>query len=146
MEFDWMRALKGALTTIIGAFSAFWGWMGWLVVAWVVLMALDYATGTAAALKGGSWSSRAAREGIWHKTGEVVVVLVAALGDTVLATVVEQLPVPLVLVWYALTELGSIVENAAAMGAPIPGWLLKLLALGKDAVDGAGNGLGGGAS
>ena len=92
MEFDWMRALKGALTTIIGAFSAFWGWMGWLVVAWVVLMALDYATGTAAALKGGSWSSRAAREGIWHKTGEVVVVLVAALGDTVLATVVEQLP------------------------------------------------------
>ena len=88
----------------------------------------------------------------------MVVVLVAALGDTVLATVVEQLPVgelslpqtgllvPLVLVWYALTELGSIVENAAAMGAPIPGWLLKLLALGKDAVDGAGNGLGGGAS
>ena len=156
MEFDWMRALKGAAATVIGAFSAFWGWMGWLVAAWVVLMALDYAAGTAAALKGGTWSSRRAREGIWHKTGEVVVVLVAALGDTVLATVVEQLPVvelslpqtgllvPLVLVWYALTELGSIVENAAAMGAPIPGWLLKLLALGKDAVDGAGDGLGGG--
>ena len=155
---DHINGIKMAVAAIAGALTGLWGWMGWLVVAWVVLMALDYATGTAAALKGGSWSSRAAREGIWHKTGEVVVVLVAALGDTVLATVVEQLPVvelslpqtgllvPLVLVWYALTELGSIVENAAAMGAPIPGWLLKLLALGKDAVDGAGNGLGGGAS
>ena len=120
MEFDWMRALKGALATVIGAFFGLLGLdglAGWWF--WVALMAMDYATGTAAALKGGSWSSRAAREGIWHKTGEVVVVLVAALGDTVLATVVEQLPVvelslpqtgllvPLVLVWYALTELGQ---------------------------------------
>lgn len=152
MEFDWMRGLKATISLIVGAFTAFWGWMGWLMVTWVVLMALDYLSGTAAALKNGVWASRLARDGIWHKAGQVVVVMVAALGDGVLTTVAEQLPVveltlpqtglllPLVLVWYALTELGSIVENAGAMGAPIPGWLCKLLAAGKDAVDDAGGG------
>ena len=42
---------------------------------------------------------------------------------------------PVVLVWYICTELGSIAENAAAMGAPVPEGLLKLLKEGKDKVD-----------
>ena len=150
MEFDWMVAVKSGAAVVIGAFTAFWGWLGWLTAAWVALMALDYLTGTAAAARAGAWSSKAAREGIWHKMGEVVVVLVAALGDQVLGIVVEHLPViqtslpagglllPLVLVWYCITELGSIAENAALMGAPVPAWLLKLLGAGKKAVDEAG--------
>ena len=155
MEFDWMVAVKAGITALVGAFTAFWGWMGWLAVVWVSLMALDYVTGTAAAAKAGRWSSRSAREGIWHKLGELVVVIVAALGDRVLVIVIEHLPVvafdvpraglllPLVLVWYCITELGSIAENAALMGAPVPEWLLKLLEAGRRAVDEAGNAAGG---
>ena len=45
----------------------------------------------------------------------------------------------MVLVWYIITELGSIAENGVALGAPMPGWLVKLLETGKDAVDAAGN-------
>ena len=41
----------------------------------------------------------------------------------------------MVVVWYTLTELGSIVENAVALGAPVPQWLQKTLAAAKDAVD-----------
>ena len=58
---------------------------------------------------------------------------------------VENLPVlgiqytvlilPVVLVWYIFTELGSIAENAAAMGAPVPEGLIKLLAAGKRAAE-----------
>ena len=155
MEFDWMVAVKAGITALVGAFTAFWGWMGWLAMAWVSLMALDYVTGTAAAAKAGRWSSRSAREGIWHKLGELVVVIVAALGDRVLVIVIEHLPVvafdvpgvglllPLVLVWYCITELGSIAENAADMGAPVPEWLLKLLEAGRRAADEAGNAAGG---
>lgn len=151
MEFDWMTAVKAGLTAVIGAFTAFWGWMGWLAFAWVVLMALDYITGTAAAVKAGNWSSKTAREGIWHKLGELVVVIVAALADRVLVIVIENLPVvafnvpgaglllPLVLVWYCITELGSIAENAALMGAPVPEWLRKVLEAGKKAADEAGD-------
>ena len=156
MEFDWMLAVKAAIAAALGAFSAFWGWLGWLVAAWVVLMALDYITGTAAAIKNGEWASQTAREGIWHKAGEVVVVIIAAFADFLLSIVMEQLPMveitlpeiglllPLVLVWYAITELGSIAENAQRMGAPIPAWLVKLMANGKEAVDAAGDKLTGG--
>lgn len=158
MEFDWMLAVKAAITAALGAFSAFWGWLGWLIAAWVVLMALDYATGTAAAMKNGEWASQTAREGIWHKMGEVVVVIIAAFADGLLSIIMEQLPMveialpeiglllPLVLVWYAITELGSIAENAQRMGAPIPAWLVKLMANGKEVVDAAGDKLTGGDS
>ena len=45
---------------------------------------------------------------------------------------------PVVLVWYVVSELGSITENAVDMGAPVPGWLTKLLLVGKQAIDRAG--------
>ena len=155
MEFDWMLAVKAAITAALGAFSAFWGWLGWLIAAWVVLMALDYITGTAAAMKNGEWASHTAREGIWHKTGMIVVVIVAAGADLLLAAVLAHLPAiqlpvefsglicPIVLVWYIITELGSMAENAAEMGAPVPSWLLSLLEVAQDAVDSAGNKLDG---
>ena len=43
----------------------------------------------------------------------------------------QVLVLPVVLVWYIFTELGSIAENAAEMGAPVPPGLLKLLAVSR---------------
>ena len=68
-----ITAWKAAATTILGALTALWGWFGWLLLGWVGLMLLDFLTGSAAAAKGGSWSSQAARDGVWHKAGMVVV-------------------------------------------------------------------------
>ncbi len=86
-----------------------------------------------------------ARAGIWHKLGMIITVCVAALTDAVLSIAVANLPIlgltyetlvlPVVLVWYIFTELGSIAENAAALGAPVPESLLKLLAVGKSAAE-----------
>lgn len=45
---------------------------------------------------------------------------------------------PLVLGWYIITELGSVLENALAMGAPVPGWLRKILKSSLDTVNQAG--------
>ena len=147
--------VKAAVAAVIGLLTGLWGWMGWLVVGWIAAMALDYLTGSLAAAKAGAWSSGRARDGIWHKCGMVVVVAVAAGTDLLLALVLANLPLaalpveyaglvcPVVLVWYIVTELGSMVENAVVMGAPVPKWLGKLLALGKDAVDSAGDKLSG---
>ena len=136
---------KAAVAALCGAFTAAFGWLGWLVLAWAVCMALDWLSGSAAAASRGEWSSAVARAGIWHKAGMVVVVCVAALTDLVLRVAMQNLPVlglevdgvvlPVVLVWYIFTELGSIVENAAAMGANVPEKLVKLLAAGKAAVE-----------
>ena len=123
---------KAVVAAVCGAFTAAFGWLGWLVVAWAACMALDWVSGSAAAASRGAWSSAAARAGIWHKAGMVVVVLVCALTDAVLAVAVANLPG---LVWYIFTELGSIAENAAAMGAPVPGWLVRILAQGKEGAE-----------
>ena len=101
---------KAVVAAVCGAFTAAFGWLGWLVVAWAACMALDWVSGSAAAASRGAWSSAAARAGIWHKAGMVVVVLVCALTDAVLAVAVANLPglglevngvvLPVVLVWY----------------------------------------------
>ena len=146
---------KAAVLAIFGLLTGLWGWLGWLVVGWICCMALDYLTGSLAAAKEGEWSSGKAREGIWHKGGMIVVVMVAAGADMLISLVLANLPVldlpiqypglvcPVVLVWYIVTELGSMAENAAVMGAPVPAWLIKLLAMSKNAVDSAGDKLSG---
>ena len=151
-----IHQVKAAVAGLLGLLTGLWGWLGWLVVGWIGCMALDYATGSMAAAKEGEWSSAKAREGIWHKMGMIVVVVVAVGADLLIEIVLTNLPVlalpiqypglvcPVVLVWYIVTELGSMAENAAIMGAPVPKWLVKLLAASKGMVDQAGDELGGG--
>ena len=138
-------AVKAAIVGIFGAFGAAFGWLGWLVLAWVACMVVDYISGSSAAMQAGQWSSAKARSGIWHKGGMLVVVVVAAVADNVLALVLANIPglpieytvllLPMVLVWYILTELGSILENAAAMGSDVPPFLIRILASAKDKVE-----------
>lgn len=142
-----VNGFKAAVTAVVAVLTALWGWLGWLVVGWVVCMVLDYITGSAAALSAGEWSSEVARRGIWHKAGCIATVAVAGILDAVLGHLLHDvsesvLPFtytvflcPLVLVWYILTEAGSIVENAGKMGAPIPAWLRKAIASLKEKVD-----------
>ena len=56
-------------------------------------------------------------------------------GETGSVLIVNGVVLPVVLVWYIFTELGSIAENAAAMGAPVPGWLVRILAQGKEGAE-----------
>lgn len=142
-----INEIKLAVVGVVGFLTGLWGWLGWLVVGWVLCMVLDYITGSAAARKAGEWSSAKARDGIWHKLGMIVVVLVAGATDILIWTVLENLPVvslpfaysglicPVVLVWYIVTELGSMAENAVEMGAPCPEWLRRGLAVSRDMVD-----------
>lgn len=147
MDIDSVNAAKAAFSGVCAALTALWGWFGWLVIAWIFCMATDYATGSAAAIKNGEWASKDARDGIWHKIGAVVVVIVAAILDSVVRAMVDHFPgitlpfeyttffCPMVVVWCIITELGSIIENAGELGAPIPSWLVKTLAALKDKVD-----------
>lgn len=146
-----LTGLKLGIAAVVGALTGFWGWFGWLVLGWLACMMLDYLSGTMAAASKGQWASSVARQGIWHKTGMIIVVMVSGGADLLISTVLTQIPAiqlpiaysgmlcPIVLCWYIITELGSIVENAAALGAPVPSWLLKLLAVGESALENAGD-------
>ena len=115
-----INGIKGTIAAVLGCLTALWGWFGWLVVAWVVCMLLDYGTGTAAAL------------------------ILANIPALELPFRYEVFVSVLVLVWYIMTELGSIVENIGALGAPVPVWLRKAIAALESTVDGAGDKLGSG--
>ena len=41
----------------------------------------------------------------------------------------------LVTVWYLLNEILSIIENAGRMGAPVPDWLRRYVAVLKDRIE-----------
>ena len=140
--------LKAAISAVLAGMTAFWGWTGWLVVIWLVAMVLDYATDSWAALSTGTWDSAVARAGLWHKLGSIVAMLVALLLDVALAEIVNygdlgfELPfeyksafLPLVAIWYIVTELGSIIENAARLGAPVPKFLISSLKKLKEKAD-----------
>lgn len=147
---DKVTEIKAAITAGVAVLTALWGWFGWVVVLYVACMIGDYLTGTAAAMRKGEWSSKEARDGIWHKFGSIVVVLVSGAADLLLGTIIEHIPgitlpfeytvliCPVVVIWYILTELGSIVENAVALGAPCPPWLATIIDKTLDAVDAAG--------
>ena len=145
-----LLAFKAAIAAFFTAASAFLGWQGVLFVLWVIVMAVDYISGSLAAWLTGEWSSAVAREGARHKLGMLFVVIVAGITDVTLAIVCQYLAIgwdwpvlvlSLVFAWYILTELGSILENAVKMGAPIPEWLMKLLRAGLKAINAKGDDL-----
>ena len=140
--------IKTAIVAGCTALGAFLGWKGVMLIAWVAVMALDYISGTIAACKAGRWSSAVAREGLWHKSGMIFAVIVAAIADWIMVLIAQHVPIgiqwpgiilPLVLAWYIITELGSILENAVKMGAKVPGWLVKLLKASANIVETAGD-------
>lgn len=138
--------IKAAFAAIIAFLTALWGWTGWAIIIWLSCIFLDYVAGTLAARQAGEWSSAVARSGLWHKLGEIFAVLVAALCDIALTVIIKgtgiqigidvgPLITPIVLLWYIITELGSIIENCGKLGAPIPKWLRRSLQQYKDTID-----------
>ena len=138
---DKATEIKAFLTAILAFCTALWGWLGWAVIILIACMALDWITGSWAARAHNEWSSSVARAGLWHKLGEIVALLVAALCDIAVHVILSSTAADLlkgftygnymtllVAVWYIVTELGSIIENADKLGAKVPKWLKKGIA------------------
>ena len=143
-----MLTVKAAIVGFFTTMGAFLGWKGIMIFAWFGVMVLDYLSGTIAAALNGNWSSAVAREGVKHKGGMILVVAVSGIADIVMGIIVANVPVgiqwpglilPMVLAWYIITELGSILENAVTMGAPVPSWLVQLLTVSAKLVESAGD-------
>ena len=140
---------KAAIAIFFTAITTLLGWQGVMALVWVVLMFMDYLSGSLAARKTGTWKSSVARDGLLHKGGMILVVLVALLADIAMSLALPHIPViniawpdilfPIVLAWYIITELGSILENAVKMGARVPTWLTKIFNASLKAIDATGD-------
>ena len=142
--------IKAAVTAAIALVGALLGTVGIAVLIFLACMILDYITGSLAAKAHGEWSSKIAREGLWHKLGEIAALLVAALCDIAIKEIILSTPTVesiagpvnyagyltlIVCAWYILTELGSILENIAKLGAPVPKWMIEGIGKMKKKID-----------
>ena len=143
---DKVTEIKGAVAAVAAIITGLIGWAGWGVLLFILLIIIDWTTGSCAAKKAGGWNSARSREGRWHKVGEIVAVVAAFMCDLALKIGMEglgiELPIdydtlfgPLVTMWYIFTEIGSIAENAQSLGAPVPEWLTKGISRMKDKTD-----------
>lgn len=139
--------IRGAVITAIGFITALIGWAGWLFVLWVLLLFVDFLTGSEAARMNGTWSSAKGKQGRQKKLGCFYMVLLSLVIDGIawlmsdVAGIIHfpwdyrVIVLPMVLLWYILIDAGSIVENVALMGADVPEWLRKGIEKAQDAVD-----------
>lgn len=146
-----ISANYAAIAALLGTLGAVFGWKGIMLLLLALAMFLDYVSGTLAARHTGTWSSKAAREGLFHKGGIILVTTCALLADVLFCTAIPVIPVgtgfenpgvflPLVLAWYIVTEIGSILENAVKMGANVPAWFQNAIAHTQNTVDHLGEG------
>lgn len=145
------NSVKAVVTLSLAGICAKFGWFEIQLLIYIASMALDFVTGSVLAMKEGDWNSKVAKNGIFHKLASIIAVTAALLADWMIANVMQNIPglvlpftytvmlCPLVMVWYTIAELGSIVENVGLMGAPIPAFLQKAIAVLKDVTEDAGD-------
>lgn len=132
MEKVWEKAVRG-LAACGGAIAGMMG--GWdpLLRVLITLMAADYVTGLMVAVMGkstkteyGGLSSKVGAIGLARKGLMLMVVLVAALMDSVMGT--GSAMCRDAACWFYIANEGiSILENAGLAGAPYPAKLKELL-------------------
>lgn len=145
--------IQGLLATVGAFLSAKLGALFPVLCIFAGMMVMDYLSGMAASKAEAleypdnpdyGWSSKKGAKGILKKVGYLCVIVVALVLDYVLVRVSDrldfQMPLKamfglLVTVWYLLNELLSIIENAGRMGANVPEWLRKYIAVLRDKID-----------
>ena len=141
-----MKHVTEFFAAIGGAILSFFTGMPPIIWVLVAVMTLDYVTGLLCGFLGkspktetGGLSSKTAFEGLLKKVLILIVVGLAALVDHAVAVSagIEMAAVTgACSLWFVASEGLSIIENAAAMGVPIPQILLKALEIVRKQGDG----------
>lgn len=106
-----------------------------------ILICIDVVSGLVKAGATIGFKSFKLREGLWHKAGEILVMVLALAIDTAQTHVDLGFTVPLTVgagIYLTITEVTSILENVAAANPDIAGGALKrIFSNTHDANDGA---------
>lgn len=146
-----VKVVTGGVVGVVSAVSAWaFGKIGilfYVILILAVAMVVDYLTGMAASKYEAidhpddpayGWNSKKGAKGIFKKCGYLCIIMVAIVFDYIIKYVAAEVGIELtikalfglmVAVWYLLNELLSIIENAGRMGAQVPEWLSKYIAV-----------------
>ncbi len=97
----------------------------WVIVLPLVMMAADVITGWIQASINGTWDSTKMRKGLFRKSGEIMVLLLAYVVHMAIALPVD---VPAFFsIYIIIMEVLSVAENLDQAGLPVPHWITKRL-------------------
>lgn len=104
----------------------------WVFLLPLVLMAADIVTGWMQASVNGTWDSTKMRKGLFRKSGELMIIVVACVIYEAIALPVD---VPVFISAYiVIMEVLSVLENLDQAGVPVPAWLTHRLKKAADAL------------
>lgn len=103
----------------------------WILLLPAIMMAADILTGWIQATINGTWDSTKMRKGLYRKSGELLVILLAYF---IYIAINFPIDIPaFIAVYIVVMELISVCENLNLAGLPVPTWIIKRL--GKVAKD-----------
>lgn len=104
----------------------------WVFLLPLILMAADVVTGWIQASVNGTWDSTKMRKGLFRKSGELLIIVVAYVIYEAIALPVD---VPCCISAYVvIMEILSVMENLDQAGVPVPAWLTRRLKKAADAL------------
>jgi len=97
----------------------------WILLLPIFLMAMDIITGWIQATINGTWDSTKMRVGLFRKSGELLVIVIAYVVYTAINLPVD---VPAFIAAYIIVmEIISVCENLDQAGLPVPTWVTRRL-------------------
>lgn len=97
----------------------------WILLLPLCLMAADIITGWLQATINGTWDSTKMRVGLFRKSGELLVIIIAY---AIYAAIQLPFDVPAFIAGYIIImELISVAENLDQAGLPVPKWVTRRL-------------------
>lgn len=102
----------------------------WTLLLPIIMMGADVLTGWIQASVNGTWDSTKMRKGLFRKSGEIVILILAYVVQIAIA-----LPINIFIfisIYVCIMEVLSVIENLDQAGLPVPGWITRRL---KKAMD-----------
>ena len=102
----------------------------WTLLLPIIMMGADVLTGWIQASVNGTWDSTKMRKGLFRKSGEIVILVLAYVVQVAIA-----LPANIYIfisIYVCIMELLSVIENLDQAGLPVPAWITRRL---KKAMD-----------
>lgn len=106
----------------------------WCIIVALVFIAFDILTGVIKAAKNGEFSSTVARQGLFNKTGFVLVIVFGYLCEYGSNLVDFGFEVPLILptcIYIVMLEVLSIIENLCDISPDLAKYLGKFISMGE---------------
>lgn len=145
--------VKGTIAGISTFIGEKLGLIGPSMILLCALMIVDYVSGMLASKKEAiehpkdkryGWNSKKGIIGIYKKVGYLLTILVAISTDYIIFRFIKEIGIDyntktffglLVVIWFILNELLSILENAGRMGVILPNFIIRVLTEIKGKID-----------